>query len=124
MDCPRCGEDLEARHQGGVEIDVCPRCGGVWLDRGEMDKLLYEDDEAVIGAPEDAPAVASPSMVVGSVDRDRRRDDHSDSERRRKDKDRDRGRDDDDGRSGKKRKKRKKESFVERLADALEDIFD
>ena len=66
MECPRCRDDLEARHQGGVEIDVCRRCGGVWLDRGEMDKLVYEDDEAVIGAPEDAPAVTPPRVRVST----------------------------------------------------------
>lgn len=114
MQCPRCGDELEAHHRGGVEIDVCPRCGGVWLDRGEMDKLVYEDGDAVIGAPQDAPAVApaSPSPVPVYRDRDRRRDHRHDDD------------DDDDDRRSEKRRKRKKESFVERLADALEDIFD
>ena len=122
MECPRCRNDLEARHQGGVEIDVCRRCGGVWLDRGEMDKLVYEDDEAVIGAPEDAPAV-TPPPAAPSVERGRQRSDDRSRDRRRHDDDDDDD-DDDDRRVGMKRTKRKKESFVERLADALEDIFD
>lgn len=40
MQCPLCiDEALEPRFHGRVEIDVCPRCRGVWLDRGELDKL-------------------------------------------------------------------------------------
>lgn len=41
MKCPRCGDaDLMMSDRQGVEIDVCPRCRGVWLDRGELDKIL------------------------------------------------------------------------------------
>ena len=40
MDCPRCQEDLRQAQRLGVEIDYCPRCRGVWLDGGEMEKLL------------------------------------------------------------------------------------
>ena len=117
MQCPRCHEQLEPRHRGGVEIDVCPRCGGVWLDRGELDRLAYEDDDGVIGAPVDAPA-----QDVGTKPREpkpRRKD-----ERRDRDRDRDDDRRKDTKNDKRKRKKRKKESFGERLADALEDIFD
>lgn len=37
--CPRCGADLEEQHAEHVKIDQCPECGGVWLDKGEMDQL-------------------------------------------------------------------------------------
>jgi len=41
MKCPNCKEvDLTLAERQGVEIDYCPRCRGVWLDRGELDKLL------------------------------------------------------------------------------------
>ena len=41
MDCPRCpGEKLVTIERDQIEIDTCPRCRGVWLDRGELDKLL------------------------------------------------------------------------------------
>ncbi|MCC6996787.1 MAG: zf-TFIIB domain-containing protein [Deltaproteobacteria bacterium] len=41
MVCPRCvASVLEERHRDGVEVDVCPKCQGVWLDHGEMAKLL------------------------------------------------------------------------------------
>ena len=41
MVCPRCvASVLEERRRDGVEVDVCPKCQGVWLDHGEMAKLL------------------------------------------------------------------------------------
>ena len=40
MRCPVCEETLRAVERHGVEIDVCPSCRGVWLDRGEVDRLL------------------------------------------------------------------------------------
>ncbi|MFZ5547783.1 MAG: zf-TFIIB domain-containing protein [Pseudomonadota bacterium] len=49
MQCPVCPETtLLMTHRQGVEIDYCPRCRGVWLDRGELDKLiaLGEQDAA------------------------------------------------------------------------------
>ena len=40
MNCPVCTTPLMAVERQGVEIDHCPRCRGVWLDRGELDKLI------------------------------------------------------------------------------------
>jgi uncharacterized protein len=40
MKCPICGTDLVMAERQGVEIDYCPQCRGVWLDRGELDKIL------------------------------------------------------------------------------------
>lgn len=40
MQCPTCHVDLVMADRSGVEIDYCPRCRGVWLDRGELDKIL------------------------------------------------------------------------------------
>ena len=40
MDCPNDGAVLLVVHPSGVEIDYCPACRGVWLDRGELDKLI------------------------------------------------------------------------------------
>lgn len=41
MTCPRgCGQNLVMAERQGVEIDYCPACRGVWLDRGELDKIL------------------------------------------------------------------------------------
>jgi Zn-finger nucleic acid-binding protein len=41
MKCPTCtGIDLKIAERQGVEIDYCPECRGVWLDRGELDKII------------------------------------------------------------------------------------
>src|SRR5690242_10411821 len=40
MDCPVCRVDLLMTNRDGVEIDYCPKCRGVWLDRGELDKIV------------------------------------------------------------------------------------
>jgi Zn-finger nucleic acid-binding protein len=59
MKCPICTVDLHMTERSGVEIDYCPQCRGVWLDRGELDKIVamsasgrpasggrrYEDDD-------------------------------------------------------------------------------
>jgi hypothetical protein len=37
--CPRCGGGLKEQHVEDVKIDECQGCGGVWLDRGELDQL-------------------------------------------------------------------------------------
>jgi uncharacterized protein len=40
MKCPIDGETLVVSERASVEIDYCPKCRGVWLDRGELDKIL------------------------------------------------------------------------------------
>ncbi len=40
MKCPVDGSDLVITDRSGVEIDYCPTCRGVWLDRGELDKII------------------------------------------------------------------------------------
>lgn len=47
MNCPIDGTQLQMTDRQGVEIDYCPKCRGVWLDRGELDKFIhaFEDDE-------------------------------------------------------------------------------
>ena len=41
--CPACRVDLVMTDREGVEIDYCPKCRGVWLDRGELDKIIERD---------------------------------------------------------------------------------
>ena len=58
MKCPNCADStLVMADRQGVEIDYCPACRGIWLDRGELDKLL--DRAAAVAAPAPAP-VAQP----------------------------------------------------------------
>ncbi len=40
MNCPVDGSELRITDRQGIEIDYCPQCRGVWLDRGELDKVL------------------------------------------------------------------------------------
>ena len=40
MNCPVCSVALTMTERQGVEIDYCPKCRGVWLDRGELDKII------------------------------------------------------------------------------------
>ena len=47
MKCPVCsGIDLIMAERQGVEIDYCPECRGVWLDRGELDKIIERSGTA------------------------------------------------------------------------------
>lgn len=47
MKCPVDGTQLMMTERSGVEIDYCPQCRGVWLDRGELDKILEKAVPAV-----------------------------------------------------------------------------
>lgn len=40
MKCPICQVDLVITDRQGIEIDYCPKCRGIWLDRGELDKII------------------------------------------------------------------------------------
>ena len=48
MKCPIDGETLVIADRQGVEIDYCPQCRGVWLDRGELDKIVNSAGAAPI----------------------------------------------------------------------------
>ena len=55
MKCPVDETVLQMTERRGVEIDYCPQCRGVWLDRGELDKII-EADLAASTPSEPAPA--------------------------------------------------------------------
>jgi uncharacterized protein len=52
MQCPSCGGELVELERSGVRIDACPQCRGVWLDRGELERIL-ERERQVVGAADD-----------------------------------------------------------------------
>ena len=79
MQCPIDGTQLVMADRNGVEIDYCPQCRGVWLDRGELDKIIERSGAAFTPPP--PPQQAS-------------RDDRGYDDRR----------DDDRGRKGRKRR--------------------
>jgi uncharacterized protein len=96
MQCPVDGETLVMADRGGVEIDYCPKCRGVWLDRGELDKIIDRASGApapVAAAPASRPMPQNPAPVY-QPEPQRPRGDY------RRDHD-----DDDDYRDGRKRKK-------------------
>ena len=45
MKCPNCNETLLISDKSGIEIDYCPSCRGIWLDRGELDKIIDRSAE-------------------------------------------------------------------------------
>ena len=98
MNCPVCDVQLSISSREGVEIDFCPQCRGVWLDRGELDKVI-----------ERAAASLGPATPVGGREPgyyDERRESRYD----------DRDRYDDDRRDHERdRKKRNRRSFLEDL---------
>ena len=66
MKCPACPDStLTMTDRQGVEIDYCPQCRGVWLDRGELDKLMDR-----------AAAQAEPARAVQMPQPDFRNSDH------------------------------------------------
>jgi len=76
MKCPVCAEpDLVMSDRQGIEIDYCPKCRGVWLDRGELDKIIERN--AAASAPAAAPAPAQPAYAAQPAPRydERRHDD-------------------------------------------------
>lgn len=46
LTCPNCNVGMNQVQRTGIEIDICPQCRGVWLDRGELEKLLAPMREA------------------------------------------------------------------------------
>ncbi|WP_421787806.1 zf-TFIIB domain-containing protein [Hyphobacterium sp.] len=53
MKCPIDGETLVIADRQGVEIDYCPKCRGVWLDRGELDKIIERSEAPRAAAPQE-----------------------------------------------------------------------
>jgi Zn-finger nucleic acid-binding protein len=110
MRCPVDNETLVMADRGGVEIDYCPKCRGVWLDRGELDKII-ERSLGAAPAPAAAPMAPPPPQQRAAPvyqPEPRAPQGYRPDDRRRRDHD-----DDDDYRY----KKKRKDSF-------LSDIFD
>ncbi len=63
MNCPICNVSLLMAERQGIEIDYCPQCRGVWLDRGKLDKIIER-------------SASSSSSSVGMSENRYRREDH------------------------------------------------
>jgi uncharacterized protein len=56
MLCPTCDNvNLAMTDRQGIEIDYCPKCRGIWLDRGELDRLIERAEQAGVAPPPSAP---------------------------------------------------------------------
>src|SRR5690554_670075 len=96
MQCPHCNVTLMMADRNGIEIDYCPQCRGVWLDRGELDKIIERSQET---RPSEQPARPVPNRDYRGP-----QDGHRDERRY-----------DEESRRGHPRKK--KESFLSDLFD-------
>ena len=80
MRCPNEGSRLVEIERAGVLIDACPECRGIWLDRGELDKILVKERQLAGGSDEDFF-----SEVEGRRDTERRdRDEEQPRKKRRR----------------------------------------
>ena len=59
MLCPACKVELKMSDREGIEIDYCPQCRGVWLDRGELDKIVEKSSSRALRA-----AATSTTMTI------------------------------------------------------------
>jgi uncharacterized protein len=123
MICPKCRGAMRSYERNGVTVDQCNECRGIFLDRGELERLM--DAEAtfngaggsVIPPPSPrAPVYGSPQYGSDRDRSDRDRSDRDRSDRDRYDSDRDRS-DRDRYRSDDYYRKKRKRSFLEDLFD-------
>ena len=87
MKCPNDAATLVMSERSGVEIDYCPECRGVWLDRGELDKILDRADAEASRSAAPAPAPTRDAQYTtrpSHHDSDRRYEGHSSSRGKKK----------------------------------------
>jgi Zn-finger nucleic acid-binding protein len=65
MPCPVCKVPLHMSDRQGIEIDYCPQCRGIWLDRGELDKIIERSAAAEVPPPPPAPQAPVPPQPQG-----------------------------------------------------------
>lgn len=49
MRCPKCGSALDSRRAHGVNVEHCPKCGGIWLEQGELEAIAGNESDSWIG---------------------------------------------------------------------------
>lgn len=78
MKCPVCpGSDLLMTERLGIEIDYCPQCRGVWLDRGELDKIIERSmREPTAQPPVMQPHYAAPQQFGNHGQQNKHHDSH------------------------------------------------
>ncbi|OPZ85806.1 MAG: hypothetical protein BWY76_01243 [bacterium ADurb.Bin429] len=78
MKCPVCDTGLRVIERYGVEVDICPGCKGVWLDRGELEKII--ELEAAGGPAQAQAPTARDQREAPRREEYRRRDDDEDDD--------------------------------------------
>jgi Zn-finger nucleic acid-binding protein len=73
MPCPVDGSQLVMSERQGIEIDYCPTCRGVWLDRGELDKIVERSATEAPPPVQQAPAYAPQHHGYGHYKHKRRK---------------------------------------------------
>ncbi|WP_073135202.1 TFIIB-type zinc ribbon-containing protein [Muricoccus roseus] len=63
--CPACKVDLVMSERQGIEIDYCPKCRGVWLDRGELDKIIERSASEETQTSQTQPYTPQPAPQRG-----------------------------------------------------------
>jgi Zn-finger nucleic acid-binding protein len=117
MKCPVDSVDLIMSERSGVEIDYCPQCRGVWLDRGELDKIIDRVDSlggAAAASPPPAPGMVPPPLYPNH---DLRREQPRYDKPRYDDRSYDKGYDKGYDRDYDRRRPKKKEGFLGDLFD-------
>ena len=82
MKCPIDNVDLVMSDRSGIEIDYCPQCRGVWLDRGELDKIIERNAQSQSGFAPPPKGEILPDREFQSRDRSYRDDDDDYKHRR------------------------------------------
>ena len=83
MLCPTCDNvNLAMTDRQGIEIDYCPKCRGIWLDRGELDRLIERAEQTAAPPVPSAPApyAKDPSRHAGDRDHPHRDQQHRDQQ--------------------------------------------
>ncbi len=107
MNCPLCLDTfLDVTYHAGIELDICPKCRGVWLDRGELNRIV-DDLGPRSGGRSKEPHDNRP-RVTGQPDRPPSRDHEYDRS----------------GDRGREHHKKRKKSLASRLGDVFEEIVD
>ncbi|MGD9999977.1 MAG: zf-TFIIB domain-containing protein [Ilumatobacteraceae bacterium] len=107
MNCPLCLDTvLDVTYHAGIELDICPTCRGVWLDRGELNRIVDDVGPRSVSTSmkrrDDRPRIEGQPERPPTNDREYRRS----------------------GERGRGHHKKRKKSFASRLGDVFEEIVD
>lgn len=65
LTCPKCGADMRSYERNGVTVDQCTACRGIFLDRGELERLVAAEGAFYAGSATPVPPVPAPQVPPG-----------------------------------------------------------